>query len=259
MLPDATVRYAEHDEAVVDLHLPSVLDGTVPRVVVLLHGGFWKVEYDRRHTRPMARALADLGFVVATPEYRRVRGGGGWPTTGDDVRRALTLLPELLDGPGIRGPETGRPGIAHGPLTVVGHSAGGHLALWSATTELPVERVVALAPVCDLGEATRLGLGGQATRALLGDADPGSADPMVLFRRRPGASVTVVHGTDDEDVPIALSRGFVAAHPWVCLRALPGVGHMELIDPGSAVWATVVAALELPRRPPDQEASSRVG
>lgn len=243
MLPDATVRYAEHDEAVIDLHLPSVLDGAAARVVVLLHGGFWKVEYDRRHTRPMARALADLGFVVATPEYRRVRGGGGWPTTGDDVGRAVTRLPDLLDGLGIIGP-----GV-DGPVTVVGHSAGGHLALWLAarglaTTGPAIERVVALAPVSDLGEAIRLGLGGDATRALLGDADPGSADPMVLYADRPAAAVTLVHGTGDEDVPIGLSRGFVAAHPWVSLTELPGVGHMELVEPGSAAWPTVVMALD---------------
>ncbi len=236
MLPDATVRYADHDDAVIDLHLPGTAVVAADRVVVLVHGGFWKVEHDRRHSRPMARALADLGFVVATPEYRRVRGGGGWPITGDDVRSALTQLPELLDGLGI----------AHGPVTVVGHSAGGHLALWLATTKLPVERVVALAPACDLQEAMRLGLGDDATQALLAGADPDPLDPMALFRNRPAASVRIVHGDADDDVPVGLSRGFVTAHPWVELIELADVGHMELIDPGSEAWAMVVAALDRP-------------
>ena len=230
MLPDAVLRYADHDEAVVDLHLP---DGQTDRVVVLIHGGFWKAEYDRRHTRPMARALADLGLVVATPEYRRVGNGGGWPVTADDVLLAVRRLPELL----------GRVGNGPAPLVLTGHSAGGHLALWLATTDLPVQRVVALAPVCDLSEATRLGLGDGATPAFLDGADPAPADPMVLFTNRPDAEVTVIHGRDDEDVPVTLSRGFTSAHPWVRLHELPGVGHMDLIEPGSSAWPAVVEEL----------------
>ena len=229
MLPDAVLRYADHEDAVVDLHLP---DGPTDRIVVLIHGGFWKAEYDRRHTRPMARALADRGLVVATPEYRRVGNGGGWPVTTDDVLLAVRQLPELL----------GRVGIETAPLVLTGHSAGGHMALWLATTELPVQRVVALAPVCDLGEAIRLGLGDDATPAFLGGADPTGADPMVLLADRPAAEVEIVHGVDDVDVPISLSRGLVAAHPWVRLHEVPS-GHMELIEPGSSAWPAVVEAL----------------
>jgi pimeloyl-ACP methyl ester carboxylesterase len=145
-------------------------------------------------------------------------------------------LPELLAGLDL----------PVGPLSVTGHSAGGHLALWLATTGLPIEHVVALAPVCDLREAARLGLGGNATQALLGDSDPGPADPMGLFDVRPAADIAIVHGDRDEDVPVALSRGFVAAHPFVGLHELPGVGHMDLIDPGSGAWPTVVEALQRP-------------
>lgn len=234
MLPDAVLRYADHDEAVIDVHLPggSLPVGPDNRVVVLLHGGFWKVEYDRRHTRPMARALADKGYVVATPEYRRVRGGGGWPVTGEDVLLAVQRLPELL----------GSIGVKTGPLVVVGHSAGGHLALWLATTGVPIERVVALAPVCDLREAIRLGLGSNATQAFLDGADPDQADAMVLLGERPGAEVVVLHGEDDVDVPVSLSRGLLAAHPWVGLHEVPG-GHFEVIEPGSAAWPFLLAAV----------------
>jgi acetyl esterase/lipase len=229
MLPDATVRYADHDDAVIDLHLPEEPSG---RLVVLVHGGFWKQVWDRRHTRTMARALADAGYVVATPEYRRVGGGGGWPTTCEDVRDAVTRLPELLAGLDV----------PVGPLTVTGHSAGGHLALWLATTEVPIERVVALAPVCDLKEAARLGLGDDATQAFLGGGDAAEADPMMLFSQRPPAEVVIVHGVDDEDVPVSLSRGFTAAHPWVELREVEG-DHFGVIGPGSAAWPVVTAAL----------------
>jgi acetyl esterase/lipase len=234
MLPDAVLRYAEHEDAVVDVHLPggSLPRGPVPRVVVLLHGGFWKSAYDRRHTRPMARALADQGLVVATPEYRRVGAGGGWPVTGEDVLLAVRRLPELLDSIGV----------TSGPLVVTGHSAGGHLALWLTAQGVPVERVVALAPVCDLREAMRLGLGDNATQAFLDGADPDPADPMVLLDTQPEAGIVIVHGEDDDVVPVSLSRGLVAAHPWVQLREVPG-GHMEVIEPGSVAWSTVLPAL----------------
>jgi acetyl esterase/lipase len=233
-LPDATVRYAGHADAVIDLHLPygTRPSGADTRLVVLLHGGFWKQEWDRRHTRAQARALADLGVVVATPEYRRVRGGGGWPVTCDDVELAVRRLPELLDGLGI----------ANGELTVVGHSAGGHLALWLCTRDLPVSRAVALAPVCDLREAARLHLGDDATQAFLGGADPVAADPMTLFDERPDADVAIVHGVDDDTVPVSLSRGFADRHPWVELHEAPG-GHMDVIEPGSAAWPAVVGSL----------------
>jgi acetyl esterase/lipase len=234
VLPDATVRYAGHEDAVVDLHLPDGSRPTEPdsRLVVLLHGGFWKQEWDRRHTRPQARALADLGVVVATPEYRRVRGGGGWPVTCDDVELAVRRLPELLDGLGI----------STGAMTLIGHSAGGHLALWLCTRDLPVSRAVALAPVCDLREAMRQHLGDDATQAFLDGADPAEADPMTLFDERPAAEVAIVHGVEDDTVPVSLSRGFVARHPWVDLHETPG-GHMEVIEPGSLAWPAVLDAV----------------
>ena len=235
-LPDATVRYAGHEDAVVDVHLPegSRPVGTDTPLVVLLHGGFWKQEWDRRHTRPMAREIARLGAVVATPEYRRVRGGGGWPVTGDDVRLAVRRLPELLAGLGI----------ATGGMTVVGHSAGGHLALWLSTLELPVTRVVALAPVCDLHEAIRLHLGEDAAQAFLDGADPSDADPMTLLEEQPGCEIVLVHGVDDDTVPVGLSRGFTERHPWAELREVPS-GHMEVIEPGSTAWPAVLEALAL--------------
>jgi acetyl esterase/lipase len=235
-LPDATVRYAGHEDAVVDVHLPGgsrPTSGDTP-LVVLLHGGFWKQEWDRRHTRPMARALAERGAVVATPEYRRVRGGGGWPVTGDDVLLAVRRLPELLDGLGI----------STGPLRVAGHSAGGQLALWLATQDLPISTVVPLAPVCDLHEAIRLGLGNGATQAMLAGVDPALADPMTLLDQRPDCEVVIVHGVDDVDVPISQSRRLVEQHPWITLRELP-CGHMEPVEPRSVAWPTVLEALGL--------------
>ncbi|GAB2758334.1 alpha/beta hydrolase family protein [Nocardioides pakistanensis] len=236
-LPDAVVRYAAHDDGVLDVHLPAG-GGTAP-VLVLVHGGFWKQAYDRVHTRPAAEALAAEGFVVATPEYRRVGGGGGWPTTAADVDAAVAAIPGLLRGLGV----------ATSGTTVVGHSAGGHLVLWLANQGHELDLVVGLAPVADLRAAARLGLGGGATQALLGgepDDVPdayAAADPMTRLAAQPRCPVRVVHGTEDEDVPLSVSRGLAAAHPFVSLDVVAGAGHMDLVDPGSAAWPAVLHAL----------------
>jgi acetyl esterase/lipase len=230
-LPDAVLRYDDHEDAVVDVHVPTRPNGTT---LLLLHGGFWKTAYDRKHTREMAVALAGEGFLVATPEYRRVGpgGAGGWPRTGADVCRAATRLPELLAGIDQE----------VGTLRVTGHSAGGHLALWLATTDVPADRVVAIAPVCDLREAIRLGLGSDAARAFLGEIDSDEADPTYLLDARPSAEIRIVHGVDDDVVPVDLARNLIRRHPWITLEEVPG-GHFEVIEPGSVAWPAVVAAL----------------
>ena len=237
LLPDAVLRYADHDEAVVDVHLPEQTSG---EVVVLVHGGFWKSAWDRTHTRPLARALADDGFVVASPEYRRVGNGGGWPTTAEDVRRALTALPDLLAAVDVAPTRT----------TLAGHSAGGHLVLWLANEppveRLAVDRVIGLAPVSDLRATAALALGTGAAQAFMGggpdevDYDP--ADPMVRLTDRPDADIVVIHGEADENVPIDLSERLVRRHPWIRLERL-GCGHFELIDPEHPAYRVVRDAL----------------
>lgn len=230
-IPDLTTRYADHADGLLDWHLPAggaPADGTP--VVVVVHGGFWRARTDRAHTRPQARALADLGLVVVTPEYRRVGAGGGWPVTGEDVRAAVDAVPGACAGQGF----------VPGPVTAVGHSAGGHLVLWLAATGAALDRVVALAPVCDLVEAVRRRLGDGATQALLGDLAPEVADPMTLLTERGECPVAVVHGRQDEPVPVALSRGLVARHPWIRLVEVDAA-HMDLVDPTSSAWREVVA------------------
>ena len=238
-LPDAVVRYAAHDDGLVDVHLPGGSVGGPFPLVVLLHGGFWRQAYDRRHTRPVAAALAREGYVVATPEYRRTGGAGGWPATVEDVETATAMIPSLLEGLGV----------AVTDVTVVGHSAGGHLALWVANQPHPLTRVVALAPVADLRAAARARLGDGATQTLLGgepDERPeryDAADPATRLGKPPGCEVVIVHGADDDVVPAAISQGLVVAHPFVTLRLLDGADHFAVMDPTSSAWPTVLAAV----------------
>jgi acetyl esterase/lipase len=236
--PDVVLRYAAHDDGLIDVHLPPGPSRPRPLVFVV-HGGFWRQEYDRLHVGPMAHALAAAGYAVAVPEYRRVGGTGGWPATGADVDAALQALPGLLSGTGVETTTT----------TLVGHSAGGHLVLWLANQPHDVSRVVALAPVGDLRRAAEHGMGTGAVVDLLGGTPAevpeayDDADPATRMRTRPAAEVAVVHGDRDEDVPVQSSRGLSSRFGWIDYRELAGVDHFAVIDPLSDAWPEVLRAI----------------
>jgi len=213
-------------------------------MVLFFHGGFWRQEYDRTHTGPLAVALAALGYVVVTPEYRRTGGAGGWPATLDDVSLAVCRLPGLVRE------RLGQ--AADAPLLLAGHSAGGHLALWAAA-ELAdrVAGVVALAPVADLRATYDLGLDGGAVRDLLGGGPSevperyAAADPMARLPIR--VPIDLVHGRRDAQVPCEFSARFAAAAAEagdLVLLDHPDCDHFAVIDPASAAWPVVVAAID---------------
>lgn len=228
---DAVLSWGPGPEDVADVRLGS---DSRPLVVVL-HGGFWRPTYDRAHVRPMTEAISAAGWTVVAPEYRRAPGRPD--LTCDDVRVALRVLPVEL-----RGRHDGR-------VVVMGHSAGGHLALWAAAVA-PASGLlatVALAPVADLLAADRESLGDGAVGDFLGAAASTRGDLDPVRMASPATSVLILHGVDDEIVPLRQSQAYADAHPLVHpgspLRAIPGAGHFDLIDPVSPHWADVVAAL----------------
>ena len=262
--PDHVLRYGPGPDQVADVRLPPGFGvdpaRPVSALVLLLHGGFWRAAYDRTHLGPLAAGLAAENFVVCTPEFRRTgQPGGGWPGTFDDVAAAVDRLPGLV-GSALGG--AARPG----PAILAGHSAGGHLALWSAgrhrlspdspwyrasdVSSAEVARVVALAPVSDLAACYRAGLDEDAAGELLGGSPAeqpsryAAADPARLVPL--GVPVHIVHGTADDRVPFEMSRSFAelarAAGDSVTLDVLAGGGHFGVIDPLSAAWPTVLAA-----------------
>jgi acetyl esterase/lipase len=238
--PDLVVRYGDHPEHLLDVHLPATRSDAAP-VVVFVHGGFWRQQFDRTHTRPLAQALAGEGWAVVTPEYRRTGGDGGWPTTVDDVGAALEQVPRIDEV------APGRLDLAD--VTLAGHSAGGHLAMWHAVRPDPprVRQAVALAPVADLHEAHARDLGGGAVATLMGGSpdelpeEYAAANPVrrLADDRANAADVTVIHGDQDVQVPVEMSRGL----PGVNYVELPGADHFAVIDPLSAAWPHVRDAL----------------
>lgn len=270
-LPDLVLRWADHDDGVADVWLPARGVGTAPGPAPLLyalHGGFWRSEFDRRHLRALARALCDQGWLVVVPEYARARGrhvaaglAAPWPLVVDDLRTLRHRVPQLLA-------EVVPGRIADQGPVLVGHSAGGQLALWwaldqaaaAASTDatpgfagLP-RHVLGLAPVADLTRARAEHLGDGAVDALLGSTPSAglleAADPAARMRAGEwpaGCTVIVLHGADDYAVPLAhstdLAADLAADLTALDVRALPDVEHFALIDPLSSAWPDVLAAL----------------
>ncbi len=239
------VAYGDHADQWVDLTVPAG-EGPFP-VVVLLHGGFWLEQYEADLMEPLAADVVARGWAAANVEYRRVGGAGGWPMTFEDVAAAIDALASV------------EAAVDLDRVVLVGHSAGGHLALWGAGRDRlppdapgadPVVRpcaVVSQAGVADLAESALLDLGGGAARSLMGGGpetvgeryDVG--DPARLLPL--GVPVLVVHGTGDRIVPPSLSASFVDAAEAAGdeVTHLPVDGdHFVVLDPGDTAWTQTV-------------------
>jgi acetyl esterase/lipase len=225
-----------------------------PGVVVVIHGGFWRSAYNLSLGAPLAADLAARGYLAWNLEYRRVGNGGGWPATLADVAAGIDHLATL--------------DVDTSHVTAIGHSAGGHLAVWAAgRAALPaktpgaapavqVRAVVAQAGVLDLRTAAATGVGGTAVPDFLGGTPEqvperyAVADPI---RQVPlAAPVLCLHSRADHDVPFAQSTAYVAAATQAggtaTLCETDG-DHFTAIDPSTAPWRAVIDALPRMRRP----------
>lgn len=226
--PDLTLAYGSEPDQIGDIRYGQY--GAQLPLVVLIHGGFWKPQYDREHAESMSSAIATAGWTVLTLEYRRIPGQPD--ATLQDISLALERMPAMLER-------------HNGKLLLIGHSAGGHLALWAAVTctELALQGTLALAPAADLRLADELHLGEDAVRRFLGTSPAvrPDIDPMQL--PAPVAAVTIVQGGADEIVPPAVAASYCTAFPHIRLVELPGSGHFAVIDPLSSAWPAVVEEL----------------
>jgi acetyl esterase/lipase len=217
-----TYRYGSDASQVADLYLPA--GGGPWPVAVVIHGGFWRSRYDRTLMDAVCADLATRGWAAWNLEYRRIGAGGngGWPATFDDVSAGIDQLARL-DAP-----------IDIGRVVTIGHSAGGHLALWAATraeSQVALYAVVGQAAVTDLGQASRVGLSDGAVDELLGGG------PGEVPERYAAASVPVTFSLE--------FRAAAAAAGDPCdLVVAEHDGHFEHIDPASAAWATVTRWLQ---------------
>jgi acetyl esterase/lipase len=250
-LPPQRYSYGDDPGQFADLYLPDA-GRDVRGVVVIIHGGYWRSTYGAELGEPLAQDLAGRGYACWNLEYRRVGGGGGWPATFDDVAAGIDHLATAAE----------EHGFELGSTTALGHSAGGHLAVWAAgRAGLPVgapgagaprvalTAVVSQAGVLDLREAHDLGLSDGAVENLLGPepvdpiryrlADPMTAVPLAI-------PIYAVHGTEDTTVPPSQSENYVAAAMdaggTAELVLVPG-DHFAVVTPGSTAWTRIVELL----------------
>jgi acetyl esterase/lipase len=220
--------YGDHPSQVCELH------GDSPDVAVLIHGGFWRQRYGRELEGGIARDLVARGWAVWNIEYRRLGDGGGWPATFEDVAAAIRALP-----------------VEASQMVAIGHSAGGHLAVWAAAEGL-VSAAVSQAGALDLDELSRLGTSDHVVNLLLGGTPeevPHRYEQASPRRRLPiGVPLLLVHGERDDDVPPCISREFAdaarAAGDDCELVVIDDEGHYEHLEPGSRCWAATTTWLE---------------
>jgi acetyl esterase/lipase len=251
--PTQHIEFGPAPDQFGELWLPK-RQGQAP-VVVFIHGGCWNASLPGLELMDYAAEdLRQRGFAVWNIEYRRLGDGGGYPATFKDIAQGIDLLRKLA------GPH--QLDLKH--VVIVGHSAGGQLALWAAsrhrlpkssplftTDPLRVAGVVTLAGIDDLVTYRRLGpdaCGGPATiDALVSIGRPPTANvyadtsPAELLPS--GVVQTIVSGNLDLIVPPIFGADYAAkarkAGDKVDVVNIRETGHFDLIDPLSDAWKRV--------------------
>src|SRR6266571_448428 len=250
-----------------DLYLPDT-PGLRP-TVILIHGGYWRARYGLDLMTSLARDLVTRGYASWNIEYRRVGDpGGGWPGTLLDAALATDYLHILAASHALDLQQ----------VVPIGHSAGGHLALWLAArpripffaqhsplagSQLPDDNeetasplvlagVISLAGVVDLEMAWRLKLSNGAVVELLGGSFTdvperyAAASPAAMLPL--GVPQVLIHGTNDDSVPLQVSQAYTnaarAVNDPVTYIELEGADHFDVIDPHSHAWAITMNELQ---------------
>jgi acetyl esterase/lipase len=253
---DDTVHYGPAPSQVADLFLPKT-KGPHP-VVVLLHGGCFLKQYEGfPQTSALAADLAARGYAVWNVEYRKLgEPGAGYPGTFQDVATAVDRL--RTEGP--------KYGLDLRRIIAIGHSAGGHLALWAASrgklpagsplrtaAPLPIGAVISLAGIGDLsgqGKVFALPCGDDTIDRLVDTANRRNpfADTSPAELLPTGAKVVMVHGVFDSVMPPYTGRDYAArvrkAGDAAEVVVIPGAAHFDLVIPTTPAWKQVVAILD---------------
>lgn len=250
---DRRIAYGPDSSQFGDLRIPS---GPGPHpVVILIHGGCFKAAYATlRDLAPMGDALKALGIASWNLEYRRLgEAGAGWPGTYQDIARGVDHLRAIAS----------EHALDLNQVAVVGHSAGGHLALWAASrhrvppgsalsdvSPLRVRGVLDLAGPADLAaDVSRYeGLCGDRVLTAMAGGTPvdvpahyAQASPIALLPT--GIPEVLLIGEFEEHLPRPSAEAYVRsarrAGDRAALIVVPGVGHFEIASPTATSWPQV--------------------
>jgi 3-dehydroquinate dehydratase type II len=229
--PVATLAYGSGPDRIADLRLPDE-NGPLPAgAAVVVHGGFWRHEWTRDTTDGISVDLARRGLVSWNVEYRRVGAGGTGSDPVDDVVAAVDALKRRSE-------------VDAGRIALVGHSAGGQLAVAAAArlaaSGSPPALVASLGGVLDLEAAVAERLDRDAAREYVGTEAVEGLSPLGLLPL--GSPILVAHGRVDDRVPVAYAESFAAAARAAgdaVTEAIGDHGHFEYLDPTAAVWSPI--------------------
>ena len=245
--PQTTFTYGPDEYQKLDLWLPAG-PGPFP-VVLMVHGGCWTTSIaDRSLMDWAAEDLRKAGYAVWNIDYRGVdRPGGGYPGTFQDAAAAADLLRANAAKYHLD--------LSH--VVAVGHSAGGHLALWLAARPkvpsnsplrtpdpLPIAHVISLGGLPDLEQTAASpdnGCGTDVVAQLVGQPGPSRpdvyADTSVPRLFPLGVPQDLVNGREDSIIPYRLASDYVAkSNGAATLHPVANTGHVELIAPGTPAW-----------------------
>jgi len=246
---DYLVPYGEATLQIGELRTPLSTKDTFP-LVIFIHGGCWLSDFNLDHVSAVCADLVKEGYAVWTPEYRRVGDeGGGYPNTFKDIQASVDFARTLAD---IYPLDLEK-------VVVMGHSAGGHLALWLATQQnlaknsrlynpnpLPLKGAIALAGITDLKAYDEVGndcstavvklMGGPAAEM---DARYYKSSPINLLPT--DIPIRLVHGNKDNIVPISQSEAFAkkAKGGDIEVLTIDGGGHFDMVSPYSEAWKVI--------------------
>lgn len=266
--PDHVIRYGDHERQVVDLYLPT---GPGPHpVVVMIHGGCWSAPWDRTLMNWASDDLRRRGIAVWNIDYRVIENGNGYPHLFEDTWDAIHAL--SINATRYR--------LDPARIVAVGHSAGGHLALWYAARlhsfRIPPHvrmivpprprAVISLGGLPDLELAERppgSGCGTEVIGQLIGRGQPrwqreyfvapspdaGPLGDTSVPRMGPlGIPQVLINGDRDRIIPTFFAEDYAVKMRRqgddVRVRMIDRTGHVELIAPGSAAWAAAVEEIE---------------